>query len=66
MWHANKCIVVLHEVLRVSRRNWFQVQSHDACVANCAMKNKQHTVQFHVDDLMSSHVNSAVDDEFLD
>ena len=30
------------------------------------MKEKQHTVGFHVDDLMSSHVDPAVNDEFYE
>ena len=28
------------------------------------MKGKQHTVRFHVDDILSSHVDSTVNDDF--
>lgn len=34
-------------------------------MANCMVDGKQHTVQFHVDDLMASHVNPKVNDKFL-
>jgi len=34
-------------------------------VANKEVKGKQQTVRFHVDDLMSRHVNRHVNDEFL-
>ena len=42
----------------------FKFNPYDACVANKQVKGKQHTVHFHVDDLMSSHVDSKVNDEF--
>ena len=42
----------------------FKFNPYDACVANKQVKGKQHTVRFHVDDLMSSHVDSKVNDEF--
>ena len=38
---------------------------YDECVANKIVNKKQHTVRFHVDDLMSSHVDSKVNDKFL-
>ena len=37
---------------------------HDPCVCNRNVNNKQHTVRFHVDDLMSSHVDPKVNDDF--
>ncbi len=37
----------------------------DPCVANKMVNGKQHTIRFHVDDLMSSHVEPKVNDEFL-
>ena len=37
----------------------------DPCIANCTVKKKQHTIRFHVDDLMSSHVNKKVNVHFL-
>ena len=39
--------------------------NYDPCVANKTVKGKQQTVRFHVDDLMSSHVDKKVNDEFL-
>ena len=43
----------------------FVFNSYDPCVCNRMINEKQHTVRFHVDDLMSSHVDSKVNDEFL-
>ena len=43
----------------------FVFNDYDARVANRKVKGKQQTVRFHVDDLMSSHVDSKVNDEFL-
>jgi hypothetical protein len=44
----------------------FEFNSYDPCVANRDIKNKQQTIRFHVDDLKSSHVDSKVNDEFLE
>ena len=43
----------------------FEFNPYDPCVANRQVHGKQHTVRFHVDDLMSSHVNKKVNDKFL-
>ena len=43
----------------------FKFNPYDPCVANRIVEGKQHTVRFHVDDLMSSHVDSRVNDQFL-
>ena len=43
----------------------FKFNPYDACVANTIMIKKQHIVQFHVDDLISIHVDSKVNDLFL-
>ena len=36
----------------------------DPCMANRFVNRKQHTVRFHVDDLMSSHEDSKVHSDF--
>jgi len=38
---------------------------YDPCVANKQVKGKQHTIRFHVDDVMCSHMDPKVNDEFL-
>ena len=38
---------------------------YDPCVANRIVNGKQHTITWHVDNLKSSHVDSAVNNEFL-
>ena len=43
----------------------FQFNPYDPCVANNTVYGKQHTVRFHVDDLMSSHMDKKVNDQFL-
>ena len=43
----------------------FVFNPYDPCVANRERHGSQHTIRFHVDDLMSSHVNRKVNDVFL-
>ena len=43
----------------------FMFNAYDPCVANRWKDHKRQTIRFHVDDLMSSHVNPGVNDEFL-
>jgi len=43
----------------------FTFNPYDPCVANRDMQGKQQTIRFHVDDLMSSHVDANVNTEFL-
>ena len=42
----------------------FVFNSYNPCVANRTVENQQHTVRFHVDDVLSSHVDSKVNDSF--
>ena len=42
----------------------FEFNNYDPCVANRVKYNNQHTIRFHLDDVMSSHVNPKVNDEF--
>ena len=43
----------------------FVFNPYDPCVANKIVNGKQQTIRFHVDDLLSSHVDPKVNDEFL-
>jgi len=38
---------------------------YDSCVTIRIINEKQNTVRFHVDDILSSDVDSSVNDEFL-
>ena len=40
----------------------FKFNAYDACVANRVRYGNQHTVRFHVDDILSSHVDLKVND----
>ena len=42
----------------------FIFNPYDPCIANKMVNGKQQTIRFHVDDLMSSHVDKKVNDEF--
>ena len=42
----------------------FVFNPYDPCVANRMVKGKQQTIRFHVDDLMSSHMDPQVNDDF--
>ena len=44
----------------------FIFNPYDPCIANRIVKKKQQTIRFHVDDLKSSHVDSKVNDKFLE
>ena len=44
--------------------NDFIFNSYDPCMANKMVNDKQQTIRFHVDDVMSSHVDPKVNDEF--
>ena len=44
----------------------FAFNLYDPCIANCIVKKKQQTIRFHVDDIMSSHVDPKVNDRFLE
>ena len=43
----------------------FEFNPYDGCIANRTINKKQHAIRFHVDDLMSSHIDPKVNDEFL-
>ena len=43
----------------------FVFNPYDMCVCNRLIEGSQQTVRFHVDDLMSSHILSRINDEFL-
>ncbi len=43
----------------------FIFNPYDPCIANKMINDKQHTIRFHVDDLLSSHEDPKVNDEFL-
>ena len=43
----------------------FVFNPYNPCVANRMIDGKQHTVRFHVDNIMSSHVESKVNNKFL-
>ena len=44
----------------------FKVNPNDPCDANRTFNGKQHTVTWHVEDLKSSHVDSKVNNQFLE
>ena len=41
-----------------------RVNGYDPCVANRTVNKTQHTIRFHVDDIMSSHKDAPVNGEF--
>ena len=44
----------------------FKFNEYDPCIANKMVNGKQQTIRFHVDDLLSSHVDPKVNDEFAE
>jgi hypothetical protein len=47
------------------KRNDFTINPYDPCVANRMVNGKQQTICWHVDDCKLSHVDSKVQDEFI-
>ena len=43
----------------------FVFNPYAVCVANKMVNGKQHTIRFHVDDILGRHVDLKVNDEFL-
>jgi hypothetical protein len=43
----------------------YEFNPYDSCVANKMIDKQRHTVRFHVDDLMCSHMDSKVNDDFV-
>ena len=56
LWHA--------KLRKDLEENGFAFNPCDACAASKMVNKKQQTVRFHVDDVMSSHVNAKVNDNF--
>jgi len=46
------------------QKDGFRFNPYDPCVANKKVNGKRHTIRFHVDDLMCSHVDPKVNDRF--
>ena len=44
----------------------FHFNEYDPCVANRTIQNNQHTIRFHVDDVLSSHIDTTVKDKFAE
>ena len=44
----------------------FVFNNYDPCVANRMKNGKQNTIRFHVDDVMSSHVDPRVNDKLYE
>ena len=42
----------------------FKFNPYDPCIANRMIDGKQHTIRFHVDDVMSSHIDPKINDDF--
>ena len=43
----------------------FVFNPYNACIVNQMVNGKQQTIKFHLDDLLSSHQQREVNDEFL-
>ena len=57
--------VVIQEVQKGLLSIGFVFNPYNPCVANQMINGKQYTVGFHVDNIMSSHVDNKVNDKFL-
>ena len=75
--NMDHCVLALYGMLdsailyyrkfhRNLKENGYEINPYDPCVVNKQINGKQHTVCWHVDDLKASHVETQVNDEFLD
>ena len=56
-----------YKKLRGDLENYgFVFNPYDPCIANKMVNGKQQTIRFHVDDLLSSHVDPKVNDSFYE
>ena len=53
-----------HELSRKLKSIGFVFNPYDACVCNRIVNKQQHTVRFHVDDILSSHMEAKLNDKF--
>ena len=44
----------------------YKFNPYDPCVANKRIGGRQHTIRFHVDDLLASHIDPKVNDDFAE
>ncbi|CAJ1935837.1 unnamed protein product [Cylindrotheca closterium] len=47
-------------------KHGFIFNPYNGCIANKIVNGKQQTIQFHVDDLLSSHIDPKVNDDFCE
>ena len=47
------------------KQQGYKFNPYDPCVCNKMVNDNQHTVRFHVDDLMASHMDTEQNREFL-
>ncbi|CAJ1938132.1 unnamed protein product [Cylindrotheca closterium] len=47
-------------------KHGFIFNPYDGCIANKIVNGKQQTIRFHVDDLLSSHIDPKVNDDFCE
>ena len=59
-------LLFYRKLLRDLQSQGFELNPYDPCVVNKMVNGTRHTVVWHVDDLKSSHVDSVVNDKFVD
>ena len=59
-------LLYYQKFVKTLKRNNFVLNPYDPCVANRVVDGKQQTVLWHVDDCKISHVDTGVNDKFID
>ena len=54
-----------HKLTKALLSHSFELNPYNPCVANKMVNSEQLTICWHVDDLKSSHIDSKVNDKFL-
>ena len=55
LWYAYKRTNIFLKLCEDLEEIGFSFNPYDTCIANQQINGKQHTIRFHVDNLMSSH-----------
>ena len=65
IWNTSLSHTLLSEADQSTAQLWLELSPYDLSVVNKMVNGEQLTICWHVDDLKSSHINSKVNDEFL-
>ena len=64
LWYVDRLCSLVQEFRADLLKLGFHFNDYDPCVTNQMINGNQQTIRFHVDDVLSSHVDPKVNDRF--